>query len=325
MESIEGASNAPIAAEGERAAELESILRKNIKSKTLTDEAFAYMSELVSEDCPKNAKELNQLIGDFLTDGMAYSEEGSLKLCQQLQKMFVERKLIDVEQRDTIIAEKLTAPITISELAQEGHSGIVREDEFYDPLLAGERGADGNYNTPEDRGTWKQKKDAKYQRKMAQEQDALDKKINEFMATKKAVPPPRVVHDKSDQSRADIYLPNVTLIAGGKALLDKALVRFTRGRKYGLVGRNGIGKTTLINALCRKEIEKTPMNLHILQVEQEVVGDDVSVLDHVLECDSERLDLLKELEEQAAKDLEGLEPEDKEEVVNRITEINERL
>lgn len=114
------------------------------------------------------------------------------------------------------------------------------------------------------------------------------------MATKQAVPPPRVLHDKSDQTRADIYLPNVTVMAGGKALLDKATVRFTRGRKYGLVGRNGIGKTTLINALCRKEIDKMPMNLHILQVEQEVVGDDKSVLDHVLECDEERLDLLKE-------------------------------
>ena len=101
-------------------------------------------------------------------------------------------------------------------------------------------------------------------------------------------------------------------------MLDKATVRFTRGRKYGLVGRNGIGKTTLINALCRKELEKSPMNLHILQVEQEVVGDDMSVLDHVLECDSERLSLLKELDELTATNLEGMEPEDKEEVTNRL-------
>ena len=78
------------------------------------------------------------------------------------------------------------------------------------------------------------------------------------MATKSKVPPPEVMHDKSDNIKSDIYLQNVTVIAGGKALLDKATVRFTRGRKYGLVGRNGIGKTTLINALCRKEIEKMP-------------------------------------------------------------------
>ena len=69
----------------------------------------------------------------------------------------MEKGLLNIEQRDTIIAEKLSAPITISELVEEGHSGIVREDDFYDPLLAGERGVgDGNYNKNEDRTIWKQ-------------------------------------------------------------------------------------------------------------------------------------------------------------------------
>lgn len=145
------------------------------------------------------------------------------------------------------------------------------------------------------------------------------------MSTKEAVPPPRVLHDKSEQSKADLHLPNVTLVAGGKALLDKATVRFTRGRKYGLVGRNGIGKTTLINALCRKELDKMPQNLHILQVEQEVIGDDMSVLEHVLICDEERLDLLKEQEELTNRDLSDLEPEDKQEVIDRMNAVSERL
>ena len=96
------------------------------------------------------------------------------------------------------------------------------------------------------------------------EKDALDAKIDSFMATKKKVPPPRVIHDLSDSTKADIYLPNITLMAGGKALLEKATVRLARGRKYGLVGRNGIGKTTLINAICRRELDNMPKNLHVL-------------------------------------------------------------
>ena len=56
----------------------------------------------------------------------------------------------------------------------------------------------------------------------------------------------------------------VTLIVGGKALLDQATLKLTRGRKYGLVGRNGIGKTCLINAISRSEIDKFPQGLHIL-------------------------------------------------------------
>ena len=60
----------------------------------------------------------------------------------------MEKNLINVDQRDVIIAEKLNAPVTISELIQEGHHGIIREDDFYDPLLAGEKpNIDGNYNT----------------------------------------------------------------------------------------------------------------------------------------------------------------------------------
>jgi ATP-binding cassette, subfamily F, member 3 len=159
----------------------------------------------------------------------------------------------------------LTKPITINELIQEGHTGIVREDDFYDPLLAGEKvNSSGNYNTTEGREAWMEKKNKKKQKDDEAACDALDKKINEFMATKEKVPPPRVIHDKSDNSKADIYLPKVTLVAGGKALLDGATLKLTRGRKYGLVGRNGIGKTTLINAMCRRELEKMPMNLHIL-------------------------------------------------------------
>lgn len=75
----------------------------------------------------------------------------------------MDKSLLNIEQRDTIIAEKLSAPITISELVEEGHSGIVREDDFYDPLLAGERGkGDGNYNKDESRSEWKKKKDTKF-------------------------------------------------------------------------------------------------------------------------------------------------------------------
>jgi len=159
----------------------------------------------------------------------------------------------------------LSQPVTINELVQEGHTGIVREDDFYDPLLAGEKvNASGNYNSVEGREEWLLKKNKKKAADEVKAQDALDKKINEFMATKEKVPKPRVIHDKSANSKADIFLPKVTLVAGGKALLDGATLRLTRGRKYGLVGRNGIGKTTLINAMCRKELEKLPMNLHIL-------------------------------------------------------------
>jgi hypothetical protein len=57
----------------------------------------------------------------------------------------------------------LSQPVTINELVAEGaHTGIVREDDFYDPLLAGEKvNQSGNYNTVEGREDWVNKKNKK--------------------------------------------------------------------------------------------------------------------------------------------------------------------
>ena len=130
----------------------------------------------------------------------------------------------------------------------------------------------------------------------------MDKQIIEFMDHKFNVPQPEVRHDGHDTFRADISIPDVTLIVGGKVLLDQALVKLVRGKRYGLIGRNGIGKTCLINAISREEIEKFPKGIHILQVEQEVEADEKSILNHVLDCDVERKRLMEELEELSESD-----------------------
>lgn len=95
-----------------------------------------------------------------------------------------------MENRDTIVAEKLSNPIVINEIRQTGHSGVVKEEEFLDPFLDMEK-AEGNFNTFEKK-PWEQKKKTKAELQM---QDALDKKIEEFVAHKKRVPAPTVIHD----------------------------------------------------------------------------------------------------------------------------------
>lgn len=64
------------------------------------------------------------------------------------------------------------------------------------------------------------------------------------------------------------------------------------GRRYGLVGRNGLGKTTLLRMISAKQL-KIPSHISILHVEQEVVGDDTIALQSVLECDTVRENLLR--------------------------------
>ena len=96
--------------------------------------------------------------------------------------------------------------------------------------------------------------------------DAIDKKILEMKQMRAAVPM-IVNHTKDSSHTIDIITNNVTLIVGGKSLLDDAYLKLSYGRKYGLVGRNGVGKTTLLNSIARKEIEGIPQHIHILHVE----------------------------------------------------------
>jgi len=80
-------------------------------------------------------------------------------------------------------------------------------------------------------------------------------------------------------------LDNISVIVGGRALLEDTKLKLAYGRKYGLVGRNGIGKTCFMNALARAEFEATPKHIQILLVEQEITGMDKSALTYVLDTD----------------------------------------
>lgn len=116
------------------------------------------------------------------------------------------------------------------------------------------RKGDNNFNVQIETGTITQVMKARKAKGM----DALDKKIEEFMSFKRKIPLPEVRHEKGNNFKFDIQVNNVTLVVGGKTLCENAMLKLVRGRKYGLVGRNGIGKTTLINAISRNEIEKFP-------------------------------------------------------------------
>jgi len=91
-----------------RIIELEALLRKNIKSKTLTDEAYNYMALLINEDAPKNFRELTNLLIDFLTDGHQYTEDEGAEFCVNIYKEFQNAGLIDYNNKMTIIADKLS-------------------------------------------------------------------------------------------------------------------------------------------------------------------------------------------------------------------------
>ena len=88
-------------------------------------------------------------------------------------------------------------------------------------------------------------------------------------------------------------------ISNFRILIQNANLNLVFGRRYGLVGRNGLGKTTLLKMIVTKQL-KIPSHITILHVEQEVIGDDTLAIDSVLECDTKRKQLLDE-EKQISK------------------------
>ncbi|XP_014089714.3 ATP-binding cassette sub-family F member 1 [Bactrocera oleae] len=100
----------------------------------------------------------------------------------------------------------------------------------------------------------------------------------------------------------DIKIENFTISAKGNDLFVNANLLIAHGRRYGLVGPNGHGKTTLLRHIATRAFA-IPPNIDVLLCEQEVVATDKTAIDTILEADVKRNKLLaksKELEDQFA-------------------------
>ncbi len=116
-----------------------------------------------------------------------------------------------------------------------------------------------------------------------------------------------------------LQITDLTFNAWGRKFLEDASVSLPPGSKVGLVGRNGIGKSTLFKLILGElaaggdEIS-LPKTARIGSVDQEHPATPVSVLETILEADEERHSLLGRLE--------TAEPEEMGEIWTRLIEID---
>ena len=116
-----------------------------------------------------------------------------------------------------------------------------------------------------------------------------------------------------------LQITNLDFTAWGRRFFDQATVAIPPGSKVGLVGRNGIGKSTLFK-LIKGELIPTggdismPRNARMATVDQEHPATDVTLIDTILEADVERHSLLTRLE--------TAEPEEMGEIYARLNEID---
>lgn len=98
-----------------------------------------------------------------------------------------------------------------------------------------------------------------------------------------------------------LQITNLTYDAYGRRFFDGASLTLTPGTKAGLVGLNGVGKSTLFGLILGKsqpgggEIT-TPKGWRVASVDQEIAASPQHLIDAVLAIDTRRANLLKALE-----------------------------
>ncbi|KAJ2040257.1 ATP-binding cassette, regulator of translational elongation [Coemansia sp. S3946] len=131
----------------------------------------------------------------------------------------------------------------------------------------------------------------------------------------------------------DVKLDGFDISYAGKRILTNSSVHLVYGRRYGLIGRNGIGKSTLLRNIAHRELA-VPTYISILFVEQEMIGDDTPAIRSVLKADIFREQLLRDeasINEELKK-LDSLSPLDergevmsKHEIDAKKNEMGDRL
>ncbi|KAM9775710.1 ATP-binding cassette sub-family F member 1 isoform X2 [Syngnathus typhle] len=121
------------------------------------------------------------------------------------------------------------------------------------------------------------------------------------------------------ENASDIKLERFSISAHGKELFVNADLLIVAGRRYGLVGPNGKGKTTLLKHIANRALS-IPPNIDVLLCEQEVVADDTPAVQAVLKADTRRLKLLQE-----EKQLQARLEKGEDSVADRLDKVYEEL
>jgi ATP-binding cassette subfamily F protein 3 len=127
-----------------------------------------------------------------------------------------------------------------------------------------------------------------------------------------------------------LQIENLTFDAWGRRFFDRASVMIPAGTKVGLVGRNGVGKSTLFKLITGELASQEgdvvlPKTARIGSVDQEHPATPVTLLDTVLAADTEREELNAQLEtaepEQLAEIYQHLNAIDADRAPARAAEI----
>ncbi|KAK3228088.1 hypothetical protein Dsin_007950 [Dipteronia sinensis] len=257
-----------------------------------------------------------EALGELLVGAECVTDFNECRLvCSKLTERFGKHGL--VKAKPTV--RSLTTPVRMNDGMEE--EAPKKKPEPIDGPLLSERD--------------KQKLERRKRKDERQREAEYQVHLAEMEAARAGMPVVCVNHDREGGPNVkDIHMQNFSVSVGGRDLIVDGSVTLSFGRHYGLVGRNGTGKTTFLRHMAMHAIDGIPSNCQILHVEQEVVGDDSTALQCVLNTDIERAQLLEEearlLVQQRDLEFDGETEKsnssiDKDAISKRMEEIYKRL
>uniref|UniRef100_A0A670J8M3 ATP binding cassette subfamily F member 2 n=1 Tax=Podarcis muralis TaxID=64176 RepID=A0A670J8M3_PODMU len=143
--------------------------------------------------------------------------------------------------------------------------------------------------------------------------DTISKAIEDFELKKAAA---RAVTGvlASHPNSTDVHIINLSLTFHGQELLSDTRLELNSGRRYGLIGLNGTGKSMLLSAIGKREVP-IPEHIDIYHLTREMPPSEKTPLQCVMEVDTERAMLEREAERLAHEDAE----------CEKLMELYERL
>ena len=261
----------------------------------LDEDTLDYCVSLLDEDSTlhESVESLCLAIGDFLDLDESVSQEK----CSALFKL-IQANPGSVTVQKSLAPQLLEGPITVDKLIDES----VFEDRYM-----GLEAVKTNTNETMEAGTLK---DQVKKRNLEQkEREALLRRIEAWENQKKPAPVPTCRHrnlkDGGFSKVTDIIVDSFSVAVAGRPLLEDSPLRIVIGRRYAIIGRNGIGKTVFLSALARGEITGINPDIHVACVEQDIdhlTRDKTrGVMDVVLDVDVERRQLMAEVAKLQAK------------------------
>ncbi|CEL02484.1 Putative P-loop containing nucleoside triphosphate hydrolase [Aspergillus calidoustus] len=289
--------------------------------RVVTEYSVGYLthaSEAYVEDAnaPSPLTEAADMVTELLVSASGdFSDQN-----QEAIRDLVEKFISSLGASDGVDAERRQMPFAAKKLDQAINVGSQRN-------ISSTLGLAGGNVDLESVGTRKmesrvdRKKLEKAERKIRAKQEKKQMKTVQYEASRlldepdaalsyeefyMAVNPLQLGSDSQAKSK-DIKLDGIDISIGGNRILTDAAFTLAYGRRYGLVGQNGIGKSTLLRALSRREVA-IPSHISILHVEQEIRGDDTPAIQAVLDADVWRKRLLAD-QDKITKQLAAIEAE----------------